>query len=480
MGILSWSSSARKPTYADALRYEIRNDAELSAQESSSVAEISQENQKLRKRLEESTQQLQKVTTDLTQHRNEAQKAQRELRAQAVSMREQSQQNELLAKTVYGGSKQLQECQAEKLRLQNQLYEKMKRVEELEQHLSCEGKRTQQWQARSDHFAAQSGELDRQLQEAKARIESSVQELREFQLKAMEQVCSGRTAEEDINVRDAIERLHGKIRYWSKTFCVPSMSSVIYSHGSQIRDLLGFLRNVSGFSTPQSLEHFRYPYLILTCWLCEYIRCQILDNPFVILSRCKQHGESSNCGQCLNDMYKLLLEGSFPDAQDFRIRLLRLAISKSTFINLEFNTSMLNDSLAGGFINSVADGFWNNAGMLLQSMSSECLEELRCIMKEAAIIRTHLATQRVAYVWIPDANLVGQSFAARSSFYKADRLNKLDDDEDERCDGKTIKIVLSPYVLAYGNSDGENYEEYRVIAKAVVWVDDRKEDDDAD
>ncbi|KAK8160317.1 hypothetical protein BKA80DRAFT_274795 [Phyllosticta citrichinensis] len=59
---------------------------------------------------------------------------------------------------------------------------------------------------------------------------------------------------------------------------------------------------------------------------------------------------------------------------------------------------------------------------------------------------------------------------------KADRLHKLDEDEeDTSIDGSKVKIVLSPTVLASGNSQGEDYDSQRVIAKAVVYLEEEED-----
>lgn len=104
-----------------------------------------------------------------------------------------------------------------------------------------------------------------------------------------------------------------------------------------------------------------------------------------------------------------------------------------------------------------------------------CFHGLSQIVATAAAINNHLATQRIWYVLESSTELLGQPFAASSKFAKAAPLNRLNDDEDTKCDGKPIRIALSPVLVAYGNSDGKDYDKHRVVVKAGVWVDDRED-----
>jgi hypothetical protein len=67
-----------------------------------------------------------------------------------------------------------------------------------------------------------------------------------------------------------------------------------------------------------------------------------------------------------------------------------------------------------------------------------------------------------------------QPFSVNSLIMEAHRMYKLEDG-DPRLDGKDVVMAIYPAVLAYGNVDGERYEESRVLAKANVWLCERKD-----
>ncbi|KAK7539978.1 uncharacterized protein J3D65DRAFT_676059 [Phyllosticta citribraziliensis] len=407
----------------------------------------------LRKEVDAAKEEIGKLKDELQRQRDTSKRLDTELRC--------------CKKQVTSYSSRLQGALGENSKLNSQLSEKTKSNE--------------LWKKEVTYFSIQSEQLSAQFEEAKNKIETLTQELRSFQLKAIEQAQSGWAAEEDTKVRDQIEALHGKIRYWAKTFCGPYLASVSCLCESNAPKLHGILCNVPGFSNPEALKRLRHPFLILAHRLCEHVRLHIFDNPFFLLSQLQQNGELSNGGRCLNDMYKLLLKANAFDAHAFRTQLLRSSFSKTGFSEFSFKEPLTCSDAATKTLISICEAFWNDAKMLLKPECPEkdkYQEKLLQIIEEAAQIRCHLATQRISYEWIPSANLVGQAFDVRSTLFKADRLNKLDDEEDEKCNGKPIRVVLSPYVVARGDSDGEEYDQERVICKAVVWVDDRNEDGD--
>jgi hypothetical protein len=63
-----------------------------------------------------------------------------------------------------------------------------------------------------------------------------------------------------------------------------------------------------------------------------------------------------------------------------------------------------------------------------------------------------------------------QPFKAGSDIMQAHPLHRLYED-DVRCDGWFVGIVAHPAIVAYGSSDGKDYNNGRVWMKAEVWLD---------
>ena len=111
-------------------------------------------------------------------------------------------------------------------------------------------------------------------------------------------------------------------------------------------------------------------------------------------------------------------------------------------------------------------------------VSDKRKENLRCIFKEALEIAGRLWKQPTIVKCKLFGDLIMEPFALKSEFMEAHPLHQLgfrdeeeDGEEDEtRLDGHRIMMVVSPTILALGNSDGENYIQHRVWAKGIVWL----------
>lgn len=93
--------------------------------------------------------------------------------------------------------------------------------------------------------------------------------------------------------------------------------------------------------------------------------------------------------------------------------------------------------------------------------------ELIGIFLDAGKLARKLWTQRTFMQTVDKRNL--KFFKVDSPYMVAHRLQKLDDD-DHRLDGQEILAVVQPGLIAYGNEDGENYDDHRVWSKAIVLV----------
>ncbi|CAM1501733.1 Fc.00g037170.m01.CDS01 [Cosmosporella sp. VM-42] len=68
--------------------------------------------------------------------------------------------------------------------------------------------------------------------------------------------------------------------------------------------------------------------------------------------------------------------------------------------------------------------------------------------------------------------LLGHSFSVRDPFLEAHRLHGLEDDDDDRHDGRRISLVLNPAICISGNDDGEGYDTtQRVLVRSCVLLD---------
>lgn len=94
-------------------------------------------------------------------------------------------------------------------------------------------------------------------------------------------------------------------------------------------------------------------------------------------------------------------------------------------------------------------------------------QDLINLFANAGELAQELWSQRT-YMEIVDKRGL-ETFQVDSPIMEAHRLQKLDED-DHRLDGHEILAVIQPALVAYGNDDGENYEDHKVWSKATVLV----------
>jgi len=135
--------------------------------------------------------------------------------------------------------------------------------------------------------------------------------------------------------------------------------------------------------------------------------------------------------------------------------------------------------MASGMIDEVcrshASRFVNPATQpLLQKMEEstrdQFLKELSNLFANAGHLSFRLWTQRPSIALRDLSNLPTRTFNANSEYLEAHALHKHDDPKDPRLDGMKTKVVVHPAVLAYGTHDAEQYDQSRIWAKAVVWL----------
>jgi hypothetical protein len=104
------------------------------------------------------------------------------------------------------------------------------------------------------------------------------------------------------------------------------------------------------------------------------------------------------------------------------------------------------------------------------SEAAERRQELLEIFHQALQMSAQLWKQPAILKCLTLAFLDEQKFRADSEFMDAHPLHGLYDGDETRLDDHRILMVISPVILAMGNSDGENHMQYRVWAKAIVWL----------
>ncbi|KAL1388662.1 hypothetical protein HDK64DRAFT_253257 [Phyllosticta capitalensis] len=184
----------------------------------------------------------------------------------------------------------------------------------------------------------------------------------------------------------------------------------------------------------------------------------------------------------VEEKYNMGFESNEPKAHLIRAELFRSFFPDSDFG--QWNSSLVSKDAEKALCKEIATYFWHYRSLVLLCnpnldhatggvTKAQFFDELHQIVCDASAIKIHLSTQRIYYKWSLQSNYLGQRFQVRANMVKADQRNKLDGQEDVRCDGKIMRIMRSPLIKACGNRDGEEYDKWRAIVAAVAWVDDK-------
>jgi hypothetical protein len=103
-------------------------------------------------------------------------------------------------------------------------------------------------------------------------------------------------------------------------------------------------------------------------------------------------------------------------------------------------------------------------------------DELEDIFLQALDISARVWKQPIVLKCKQFKDFEDEKFVSDSEIMDAHPLHQLgfsedgEEEDETRLDGHRILMVVSPAILAIGGSDGDDYQNYRVWAKAVVWL----------
>lgn len=103
------------------------------------------------------------------------------------------------------------------------------------------------------------------------------------------------------------------------------------------------------------------------------------------------------------------------------------------------------------------------------SDGSQRQKELYNIIRTAGELFASLWKQKVFIASWGLEKFQFKKFSSASNEMMAHPAHNLEDGDD-RLDGCRVRMVVHPAIVAYGNEEGHNYHEYKVWAKASVWV----------
>ncbi|KAK8212752.1 hypothetical protein IWZ01DRAFT_570720 [Phyllosticta capitalensis] len=318
-------------------------------------------------------------------------------------------------------------------------------------------------------------DLLHQLEKTQADLHSTSNDLRKIQDSIFTRSHSEWPVEDDCKIREDVARISRDIRAWAKTYgasgeSIPTRPIVVDEEGlNEFTRKVSSVAKISNFDEIRSMKH---AFLLLAALLAEEIRLLIFKSPFFWLK-----GNKKTTYSWLDQAFLEMCKYRPSEAQTWRVELMHVLCGNGD------KTENDKTVAATVFQNRVTklckdfskDFFSSSEAMMLKVMDAEelarCGQDLEKLVTRAVSIYVKLQTQPSVYKWSQPTKFLGKPFSVASDCMKADRLHKIDEDEnDTAMDGAQVKIVLSPAVFAYGNAQGEDIEGRRCIAKAVVYL----------
>lgn len=105
---------------------------------------------------------------------------------------------------------------------------------------------------------------------------------------------------------------------------------------------------------------------------------------------------------------------------------------------------------------------------LLKDASEQQQVKLVSIFQQAGEIAGRLWTQRTYIRCLYFCDFSQETFRAGSKIMEAHPSHLQDDEHDRRLDNLPVMMIVRPTVLAYGDDDGERFDQCRVWGKAIV------------
>ncbi|ERF72260.1 hypothetical protein EPUS_02147 [Endocarpon pusillum Z07020] len=213
---------------------------------------------------------------------------------------------------------------------------------------------------------------------------------------------------------------------------------------------------------------------VITAMLTRHLIFNFFHRPFFYLQNCKQGGLQKSTEKQLLHVQKMGTNSGEKMQHQWRAMTTRM-ISANTGDITEQGTSTaptLIQSLKNDAYATFADQVVTTCKALLRDIDDEEATvrraELRGLFERAGNLACHLHGQHVKIQVLLSPQEIG-NFHVNSKIMEAHTTMDIEED-DHSWDGKPIDLVMHPGLLAYGNECGENYDQFKVWSKAVVWM----------
>ncbi|KAL4811958.1 hypothetical protein BDW67DRAFT_194082 [Aspergillus spinulosporus] len=271
-------------------------------------------------------------------------------------------------------------------------------------------------------------------------------------------------------IRHNISHLGERIYNWAQRHSVASLEDCF---GITARDKASIVKELRGYTSQESWERLVVPKLLVQALLAKRIFETLFANPFFAFRNVDGNGSLQEQDDLMK-IYRSMLQINESQGHIWRSQTL-LELWRMTFKShpnsLQGRFDKMSQEFAANFVSSPVGGLLcrRKKASVIASRTME-LQFLYMMAAYLALglwtLRSHIVCQSQGDA--PDARV----FDVGDPVMRAHQLHRLDEG-DHKLDGKQIVLFVQPAVLAYGSNDAEHYDQYRVWAPAIVFVEGR-------
>ncbi|TVY15150.1 hypothetical protein LARI1_G006419 [Lachnellula arida] len=214
--------------------------------------------------------------------------------------------------------------------------------------------------------------------------------------------------------------------------------------------------------------------LLLNALLCDNIYMTFFRSPFFLLGEASDSSANGGSEGVLEDIYQRAKSANPQDAHIWRSQTLRLLMpplrndisegEKKLHHTIEDATARVAQQQATAFLAGPASLLVEN------NTKSNVAHKLEKIYDEAARKSYMLWTRRTEMRCYTLRDIKQPGFDAESPFFDPDTLMRYEDHEGQLKD-RPVTVLVHPLLQVAGTDEAKDYDEKRVWAKGVVWLD---------
>jgi hypothetical protein len=307
---------------------------------------------------------------------------------------------------------------------------------------------------------------------------------------------------DEAKVMHELDRLKTDMRSWAKATSFKDNSRLRSCAEVDSAALIEDLANVALVENGQLPDGLfmiaRSPMLLLNALLAHSVYTSFFRSPFFflgindlnagsnarperILEEIYERAQAGKCRVIILNCLSLIALGNQQDAHLWRSQTLRLLMpplrKDATDAGADAENRlrfMTEDSIAQAAGRQASAFLASPARYLIQDNASTVLiNKFNKIYSDAARLSYMLWTRRTQMRCFTLHEIKHLAFDHESPNFDPDNLVRFEDHEDH-LRGKKVTVIVHPLLKVYGTDEAKDYEQGRVWAKGVVWLDSKK------